>query len=338
MSLAVLAAVIAFPGLALIWQVVAERQRPSRQSGRALVHRFALRSLAVGLVVLAVSLANLGGRRLGDDLAALFRRKGAAPSLSRAETRSVRPSGQPEAARRHELESFVPADARVVVALSDPRMIQQLLPSQRGGPILAALEKCQIAVERALVLVAARDRGTRMVVLRAPGITDQRNLYCLVGFLGKERLDLRITSDSAPMRFEVQGLLPGTLRFEAIDQGTVLAADGSWADLRDKSPPAAPAPLAPVLERVDRGASLWSASVAQGEHGRWDLALDARFEGNRLRLRGSSVPPSGEDDRAEMELRIPTAFASALPAGVLRDGVRGVLQAIAAVGAGAAGK
>ena len=56
-----------------------------------------------------------------------------------------------------------------------------------------------------------------MVVVRAPGITDQRNLYCLVGVLGKDRLDLRITSDSAPLRFEVEGLLPGPLKFEAID-------------------------------------------------------------------------------------------------------------------------
>jgi hypothetical protein len=335
--LAVAAALVAFPALPLLWQLIAERQRASRQSARALLDRFALRSLAVALVVTAVSLTNLGPRRLGGNLTWFLHRKSAVAPAARSQLASAPGKTEPAGPHRHELEPFIPADASVVVALSDLRVIQQLLPGDGADSkkTLAAFEKCQISVDRAVMLIAARDRATRMVVLRIPGITEQRNLYCLVGFLGKDRLNLRITSDSAPLRFEVEGLLPGALKFEAIDAGTVIASDGAWAGTRDKSPAGAPGPLASVLDRVDRGASLWSASVTQSDHGRWDLALDARFEGTRLKVRGSSIPPSGPDDRADVEMSVPAAFASALPAGALRDGARGVVSVIAAIGGGA---
>jgi hypothetical protein len=333
--LAIAAAVIAFPALPLLWQLIAERQRATRQTARALLDRFALRSLAVALLVVGVSSSNLGPRRMLENLTWFARGKNDA---SPARQQVAPPPTRAGAARhQHELEPFIPVDASVVVALSDVRVMQQLLPGDGtdSRKTVAAFEKCQISVERAIMLIAARDRSTRMVVLRAPGITEQRNLYCLMGFLGKDRFNLRVTSDSGPLRFEVDGLLPGTLKFEAIDAGTVVASDGAWAGPRDKNADGqAPGPLASVLERVDRGASLWSASVAQNDHGRWDLALDARFEGTHLKLRGSSIPPSGPDDRADLEMRVPAAFAAALPAGALRDGARGVVSVIAAIGSG----
>ena len=186
-------------------------------------------------------------------------------------------------------------------------------------------------VDKARLLVAARDPDTRLIVVRAPGVTDPRNLYCLAGFLGSERLKLRFTSDKAPVRFEVDGLVPRTLRFTAIDEQTVLAAEGAWAQPAARKPidPATAtvetAPLAAVMARVDRGASLWSAAVFKTPQGPWDLALDARMQGEHLRLRGSSIPPSGEANKAVVETRVPLSFASALPGAALGQGLRGLL-------------
>jgi hypothetical protein len=233
------------------------------------------------------------------------------------------------------------------VALSDARLAQQfLIPDGLDSKrTIAALEKCQISIDHAALLIATRGNDARLVALRAPGITDQRNLYCLVGFLGGDRLRVRVTSDSGPLRFDVEGLPSGPLKFKAIADGTILAAEGAWADAADKPKPASDktasekpagdksASLTEVLARVDRGASLWSASIAGNEQHRWDLALDARFDGPDFKLRGSSIPPSGPDDRAELQLRLPAAFTSALPPGTLRDAFRSTLTALAALAA-----
>ena len=244
-------------------------------------------------------------------------------------------------AARHELESFIPADASLVVALSDAAVLEPLL-ARTGVDTdkkLAALEKCQIQTDSARVLIVARDSGTRLVVLRAQGITDPRNLYCLVGFLGSDRLKLRFTSEKAPVRFEVDGLLGRTLKFEAVDARTVVTADGTWGDslqkkLFSEGGSRAEGPLGAVLARVDRGARLWAGGLIKTDKGTWDLALDARLEGTEVKLRGSSIPPSGESDKAELDLRVPRAFAAALPEGALREGMRGVLTVIASAGAG----
>ncbi len=332
---AVLAGLLVFPALPFAWHGVAERQRApgARRPGIA-IERFGLRSVLVGLLVLAVSLANLGPRRVAGHLAALVRPK---PSETTLVPAPAKPKGTPlpvvPAESRHELEPFIPADAHSVVALSDPAVMRQLLASAGADTQekLAALQKCQVIVDKARLLVAARDPDTRLIVVRAPGVTDPRNLYCLAGFLGSERLKLRFTSDKAPVRFEVDGLVPRTLRFTAIDEQTVLAAEGAWAQPAARKPidPATAtvetAPLAAVMARVDRGASLWSAAVFKTPQGPWDLALDARMQGEHLRLRGSSIPPSGEANKAVVETRVPLSFASALPGAALGQGLRGLL-------------
>ena len=247
----------------------------------------------------------------------------------------------PKPRPRHELEPFIPADASLVIALSDPPTLKRFF-SLLGADTkkkLAALEKCQILLDDARVLIASRDRKTRMVVIRAPGVTDQRNLYCLVGFLGSDKLGLRFMSEKGPVRFEIEGLFPKTLKFEAVDANTVVAADPAWKEtigqklFRDAV--AMPAgPLAAAIDRVDRGASLWAAGVAAADHGIWDLALEAGVKEGSFALRASSTSPSGAAHRADVELHLPSEFASALPEAAIDDGLRGVLAVVAAVGAG----
>jgi hypothetical protein len=302
----------------------------------AAFNRFGLRSLAVGVLVLAVAFTSLGPRRVGGQLVGLFRR-GQAASLTGP---APRPPDATPLRRRHDLEGFIPADASLVVALSDTTVLQQLLARSGGEPgrRAAALEKCQILVEHAAALIIARDGNTRMMVVRAPGVTDPRNLYCLVGFLGSDRLKVRFASEKAPVRFELEGLTPRPLKFEAIDDKTVVASDGAWGPTQSKKmfsganarPEGA---LAAALERIDRGASLWAAGLVQTAKGPWDLALDARFEGTQMQLRGSSIPPAGEAQRAELEMTVPFTFASTLPEGALADGIRGLIAVITAAGA-----
>ena len=339
--LSVAAALVVFPALPSLWHFLAESKRPVGAGPGTSFDRFALRSLAIALVVLSVSVSNLGPRRVGAALTTLVRSEKSAATEA---VPKVEPAAAPASSPRHELEGFIPADARMVVALSDSAILQQFLGANGADAkkSLAALEKCQITMERARVLIAARDAGTRMMVVRAAGITDPRNLYCLVGFLGNDRLSLRFTNDKAPVGFEVQGLANRALKFNAIDDHTVVAIDGAWGAAADKKlfteGGAAEGPLAAVLARVDRGASLWSASVSQTEQGAWDLAIDARFEGTRCKLRSSSIPPSGSADEARGELNVPLGFALALPAGAFNDGIRGLVAAITATGAGPATK
>jgi hypothetical protein len=330
--LAVLAAALVFPILPVVWHVVAEWR--GRSAGP--LDRLAVRCLALGLVVLAVAFSTLGPREVGRRLAALVGYPRARPAVPRGTPQGPAPARS----RERELDALIPADATLVVALSDSALLQPLLASSGmdASSKLAALDKCQIGVQGARMVVATRgDAPTRLVAVRATGVTDPRNLYCLVGVLGNDRLKLRFTSDKAPVKFEVEGLLARTLKFEAVDGETVVAVEGGWQDGAMKKLFAADAshgegPLAAPLERVDRGASLWSASVTDGAGGRWDLALDAHVDGTTYKLRGSSVPPSGEDNRAEIEARVPLAFASALPAAALKQGIGGVVAAVAATG------
>ena len=337
--LASVAALIVFPGLPLLWHFLADRNRgnagPLTPVGFGSgLDRFGLRSLSLALVVLAASFANLGPRRVGVQLWEVVRPAEKPQPVSPTAVPAPAP-GTP----RHELESFIPADANVVVALSEAAVLQQFLGVSGTGAAatLAALEKCQIAMDKARVLIAAREGDTRLVVVRADGITDPRNLYCVVGVLGKERLSLRFVSDKAPVSFDVEGLLARPLKFKAIDARTVVAAEGGWAE--SPGPPLYPpgatmvdGPLAAVLARVDRGASLWSASIRHTAQGPWDLAIDAHLAGTHFNLRGSSIPPSGKADQAEGELRVPLSFANALPAGALNDGIRGLVTVVAASG------
>lgn len=339
---AIVAGVLAFPALPFAWHAIAERQRVVERTRPGIaIERFGVRSVVVGLLVLAVSLANLGPRKIAGGLVGLVK-----PRPSQTTLIPAKPKGTPlppvPAESRHELEAFIPADARAVVALSDPAVMRQLLASAGADTQdkLTALQKCQVIVDRARMLVASRDPDTRLIVVRAPGVTDPRNLYCLAGFLGSERLKLRFTSDKAPVRFEVDGLVPRPLRFTAIDDQTVLAAEGAWADATARQPvdpttaTVETAPLAAVMARVDRGASLWSAALFRTAEGPWDLALDARMQGEHLRLRGSSIPPSGEANKAVVETRVPLSFASALPGAALGQGLRGLLSLLVPARAG----
>ena len=327
------AALAVFPGLPLLWHLLAEHKRPKTEGGWGTVLRFGLRSLAVGLVVLLVSLANVGPRQLSSGLLALFRPEApSAPALPPKVPAPPVEKAAPEVVKsvpRHELEPFIPADASAVAAISDPTLVAHLLTAVGGASedAVAGFEKCQIHVEKARILIASRDRDTRMVVVRAPGITDPRNLYCLAGFLGSERVRLRFFSDKAPIRFRLAGLLPQALEFSALDADTLMAKHGSWEKALGQTlfPADADAPrgaLAGVLGRVDRSAGAWVAGLFASEEGLWDLALDAHVDTEALELSGSSIPPSGESDKAAIDTRVPLSFAMALPGAAFPQGLR----------------
>ena len=341
--LAVVVAASFFPVLPVVWHMLAEKTRQPLPAipGRPL-ERFALRTLAIGLLVLAVSLATLGPMNVRRDFNRVVRHQ---PPGRPAEVAATPPPAPPvvpppKPKPRHELEPFIPADASLVMALSDPAAMKRIFAVVGADTKkkISALEKCQIHLEGARVLIAVRDRKTRMVVIRAPGVTDQRNLYCVVGFLGSDKLGLRFIRDKDPVRFEVDGLFPKTLKFEAVDAQTIVAADATWSETLGQKlfgDPAAPkGSLASAIERVDRSASFWSAGVAHTDQGSWDLALEARFHGPDFELTMSSTPPSGAAHRAEVQVRVPPEFVAALPEGALDDGIRGLLGVIATAGAG----
>jgi hypothetical protein len=126
--------------------------------------------------------------------------------------------------------------------------------------------------------------------------------------------------------------------FRLLDPTTLIATDEGWQDTADQKLFAddlatARGRLALPLLRVDRTTPLWVVSVDETPEGTWDLALDSRQEGNLFRLQGSSTPPSGEGDRAQISVRVPLAFARALPESTVALGIRGVVAAIAATGA-----
>jgi hypothetical protein len=320
--LAVAAAVLVFPVLPLAWHLLVERRiapMPPSPLGR-----LAARAFLLALLVLAVCFSSAGPRQVGRALLALIPgRKPAAP-VHQA------PPPLTGGTRAHPLDSFIPPDATLVVGLSGSRAMQELLvthnPEARGR--LTAFEKCQIPLENASLLFAQRERGTRLVVVRAPGLTEVRNLYCLIGVLGNNHVNLRFTSDHSPVRFELEGLYGQTLRFEAVDERTLVMAEGGWAPGAKKAPADA-GPVRAALERLDRSASLWAASVTGQGEALWDLALEARLEASRLRLHASAVPPSGAADQADLEMTVPSGFASALPGSTLEDGIRAIAGALA---------
>jgi hypothetical protein len=323
-----------FPLLPLLWHGLAEAKRSDRGSAPSASRiRFSLRSLAIALLVLGVSLGELGPRRLVQNLSGLFGRIYSSPKT----TSSPRvPSSQPVA--RHGLEMFIPADATLAVGLAGSAAMEQLLAAFGidTRDKLVALATCKIDLENARVLIAARGTS-HMIVLRAPGISDERNLYCLVGVMGSDRLQIRSEGTGASKTILVKGFLAQPWSFHVLDPTTVIATDQAWLATADKKmfsagSDTAQGRLALPLQRLDRAATLWVASVADTARGAWDLALDARQEGSLFKLQGSSNLSSAEGDRAEIALRVPLAFASALPAGALGQGIRGVVAAVSAAG------
>lgn len=346
--LTALGAIAFFPILPSVWHVLAERARGAPTGVGRPLGRFALRTLAVGLVVLSVSLATRGPRELVAEVGRVLRRGSVASGV--AVSPANRPGGpaQPSPLKpraRHELESFIPADAKMVVALSDPASLRRLfgVVGDDTKKKLSALDTCHISFERARVLIASRDRKTRMIVVRSPGVTDRRNLYCLVGFLGSDKLNLRFSGDKGPIRFEVDGLLPKALKFDVVDEQTIVASDSTWKDTVGQrlftSPPTQPvvqppsaARLKAALDRIDRGAGLWAVRVMDSNAGSWDLALEGKGDGQDFVLHASSLPPSGAADKADAEFHVPLKFSSALPAGTIDDLVRVVLAISVAAG------
>jgi hypothetical protein len=321
--LAVTAAVLVFPVLPLAWHLLVERGTPSLAPSAPLV-RLAVRAFVLAVLVLAVALASAGPRQLGRGLLALVGRKPkpvpAAPVFAPA-------AGGP---RTHALEAFIPPDATLVVGMTGSKALEGLLaahsPEARGR--LTAFEKCQIPLDDASLLLAQHEPGTRLIVVRAPGITEVRNLYCLIGVFGTSHINLRLTSDHSPVRFELDGLTPQTLKFEAVDERTLVMAEGAWAGAARKPSDGGAGPLRAALERIDRGASLWAASVKGPEGASWDLALEARVEGVKLRLRASAIPPSGAGDQADLEVTVPSGFASALPGSSLEDAIHAITGSV----------
>ena len=179
---------LAFPALPFAWHAVAERQRVVGPDAAGHRHR-ALRG------------AQRGGRAAGAG--GVAGQPGAAPGgaagwsgwcgPSRAETTLVpaRPTGTPlppvPVESRHELEPFIPADAHAVVALSDPAVMRQLLAVGGGRHPGQADRPAEVPGDRR----PGPDAGgvarpdTRLIVVRAPGVTDPRNLYCLAGLPGQ---------------------------------------------------------------------------------------------------------------------------------------------------------
>ncbi len=322
--LAVVAGLVVFPILPLLWHGLGDR---GTDAGGAR-GRFALRSLAVALLVLAVSLGDLGPKRVGQNLRALGARIRAKPAAKPG----LVPF--PAQAKFHGLESFLPADATLAVGLAGSAAMEQLLGAHGVDTRekLAALATCKIDFTNARILVAGRGQDTHKLVVRAPGIGDERNLYCLVGVLGPEHLQLR--TDGGAKSVQVTGLRSRPLSFRLLDPMTLVATDEEWQGTADQKLFAddlatARGRLALPLLRVDRTTPLWVVSVDDTGQGVWDLAIDSRQEGDLFKLQGSATPPSGEGDRAQFSLRVPLAFASALPESAVALGIRGVVAAIA---------
>jgi hypothetical protein len=120
-----------------------------------------------------------------------------------------------------------------------------------------------------------------------------------------------------------------------LDETTMIATDQAWQPTAAKKLLAVdgetpPGPLAAPLGRVQLTAPLWIAGVTATLEGPWDLAIDARQDGNTFKVQGSSTPPAGEADRAQISVTAPLPFASALPKSALTLGVRSVMKALAA--------
>jgi hypothetical protein len=314
-----------------VWHGLAEVAGKDRSatflSGQS---RFALRTLAVALVVLGVSLGDLGPKQVVRNLSDL---------TGRVRGKLGKPAPTPlpptKAATPHGLESFIPADATLVVGLAGSAAIEKLLAAHGMDTRdkLAALATCKIDFTNARVLLATRGRGTQMIVVRAPGIADERNLFCLVGVMGPGRLQIRADGTGDGRTLQVTGFLARTLAFRLLDQTTVIATDEAWRDTADQKLFSADATtvqgrLAQPLLRVDRTAPLWVASVDETPQGTWDLALEASQDDSGFKLQGSATPPSGEADRATISARVPLAFVRALPESAVALGIRGVVAAV----------
>jgi hypothetical protein len=235
------------------------------------------------------------------------------------------------------LESFIPADASLAVGLSGAVAMQQLFAAYGidTRDKLAALATCKIDFANARVLVASRGTGSHLIAVRAPGIGEDRNLYCLVGVMGPDRVQVTSEGLQGPKVLQVKGWASQPLTFRMHDETTMIATDPAWLATASKKLLAldgdtAPGPLSAPLGRVQLVAPLWIAGVNATLQGTWDLAVDARQEGSTFKLQGSATPPAGEGDRAQISITAPLSFASALPETAVTLGIRSVMKVLAA--------
>jgi hypothetical protein len=279
--------------------------------------------------VLAVSLGNLGPVRLLAQVRAPFARR-------QAQT-AAKETALPAPLTSFGLESFIPADASLAVGLSGSAAMQQLFAAYGidTRDKLAALATCKIDFGNARVLVASRGTGSHLIAVRAPGIGEDRNLYCLVGVMGPERVQVTSEGPHGPKSLQVKGWSSQPLAFRMLDETTMIATDPAWQATAGKKLLAVdgdtqPGPLAAPLGRVQLVAPLWIAGVSVTLQGTWDLAIDARQEGNAFKLQGSATPPAGEGERAQISISAPLSFASALPETAVTHGIRSLMTALAA--------
>lgn len=325
----VVAGLAAFPFVPLLWHGLAEARAAARAaalfSGRT---RFGLRSLAVACVVLAVSLGNLGPVRLLAQVRAPFTRRQVHTEVKGKEV--------PAPVTAFGLEPFIPADASLAIGLSGSVAMQRLFAAYGidTREKLAALATCKIDFVNARVLIASRGVGNHLIAVRAPGIAEDRNLYCLVGVMGPDRVLVTTDGPQGPRVLQVKGWSSQPLTFRMLDETTMIATDQAWQGTASKKllavdGDAAPGPLAAPLGRVQLTAPLWIAGVNGTLQGTWDLALDARQEGNTFKVQGSATPPGGDGDRALISISAPLPFVSALPESAVTLGIRNVMKALA---------
>lgn len=331
-SLAV--AAVALVAVPIVWHVLAERQRRVVDGGmtRLLWRCFAVNALlAAGAIV---SLSPQGAwSRARDHLPR--RNVAVAPVAPASPVAPALPPSKP-VAPGDGLEAFVPGDATWALRLSGTQALQSLLAANGtdGQEKLEALKKCHIDLESADVVVAARKPGEVMALVRAPGLSDQGNLYCLVGALGNERLVLHFETNAPRPRFTATGLVPdATVTFAEVTANTLLMVAPAWKDLVEqrfagKGAPMREGILAEPFSRIDRKARVWAVGVAESNDGARDIAMNATVQNATLAVHATAVPPAGRTQMAKLELTLPLDFVGTLPQKAWWQGAQGVWQAV----------
>jgi hypothetical protein len=215
--------------------------------------------------------------------------------------------------------------------------LQGLFDDSDAQERLAALKKCHIDLVAAEVIVAARKPGEVLAIVRAPGISDQGNLYCVVGALGNERLVLHFDAKAPRPTFSAAGLVPdSTVTFSEVASNTLMMAAPSWTGLVEqrfagKGVPLREGLLAEPFSRIDRHAKVWALGVVETTDEARNIAFHANITDGVLLVRSTAMPPSGRDHMARGELSMPLAFARSLPRHALWRGAKGVWEAMSSV-------
>jgi len=262
--------------------------------------RFALRSLALALVVLGVSLGDVG--TTGSPESCRHHRPGACQAAGNAGRRHrLLPraaASQPIA--RHGLESFIRPMPPWWLGWLGSAAMEQLLAATGVDTRdkLAALATCKIDLESARILIAAaRKREPTSSWCGPPGFPTNGTCMVWVGVMGSDRLQIRTEGTGASRTLVVNGFLSRSMTLGCLTRRPVdRKPDEAWQNAADRScfpagDDAVEGRLALPLARVDRSATLWSASVRKTAAGHMDLALHGSRRGKPVKLQGSSIPP-----------------------------------------------